>query len=202
MNNISLKCPSCNEIKTHENLEHLIKWNSQHKSTYILSPIESAKQGFLQWACDECIKEKKAIQGKPEKQYINGITHPFFAYYNKERKCSSCGDKFIFTKKQQQYWYEELKFITWSDAKDCENCRKKKRNSKEINTKISNLIQNLEPDNLNHIEKLVQLYLEIDKREKAKYFLAIGRKNVKDNDEAKKRLERIKEKITAHQKND
>ena len=199
---ILLRCPCCKEIRSYDNFKHLIEWHSQYKSAYILSPVESAEQGFLQWACDKCMKEKRAIEGKPEKQSVKGITQPLFAYYNQERKCANCGDKFIFTKEEQQYWYEELKFTTWSDAKDCKKCRKESRKIKERNTKISNLIKDLKPDNLNQIEILIQLYLEINKIEKAKYFLAVGRKNVKDknNNETKERLERIEEKIAAHTK--
>lgn len=200
IDNISLRCPCCNEIRKYGNLENLRKWHSQHQSPWILTPIESAEQGFLQWSCDTCLKDGKAIIGRPEKQNVNGITHPYFTYYDQQRKCSTCGIEFNFSKEEQQYWYEELKFITWSEAKDCKDCRKAKREPKERNIKISNLIKNLEPSNLNQIEELVGLYLEIGKVEKAKYFLAIGKKNNKDkiSNELKERLDRIKRKITTH----
>lgn len=200
INDISLRCPCCNEIRKYGNLGHLKKWHSQHQSPWILTPIESAEQGFLQWACDKCIEDNKAIVGRPDKQNVIGITHPYFVYYDQERTCSTCGINFIFSKEEQQYWYEELNFITWSEAKDCKDCRKAKREPKQRNTKISTLIKNLEPSDLNQIEELVGLYLEINKVEKAKYFLAIGKKNTKDNinNETNERLDRLKEKITTH----
>lgn len=200
LNDVAIECPCCNEIRRYGHLEHLRKWHVQHDNPGILSPIESAESGFLQWACDECIKKRKAIVGKPDRQNVIGITHPYLAYYDQQRTCSTCGIAFTFSKEEQQHWYEELKFVTWSDAKDCKDCRKTKRGEKERNKRIAELLQELQPEDLDRIEELVQLYLEIDHVEKAKYFLAITRKHVRKSEDAevKAKWNRLREKILSH----
>jgi len=198
LNSLELKCPCCNATRRYGNLDQLRKGNAQHQSTRLLSPVAAAKNGFLHWACDNCIKKKKAIIGRPDQQNVIGTTLPFFAYYDQHLTCSTCKTAFTFTKEEQQYWYEDLKFITWSTPIDCKACRKAKRLPKKQNTKLSDLIKKLEPDNLNQIEDLIHLCLEMHKVEKAKYFFAMGKKHNKEKNskETKERLQKIKENIT------
>lgn len=137
--------------------------------------------------------------GEPEQQNWGGFTYPYFAYYDQQKVCVTCRQYFVFSKEEQQYWYEQLKFFVCSEAKDCPKCRKDKRIPRVRNTKISSLVKNLEKDNIDQVEQLIDLYLEIDKVDKAKYYLAIVRKNLdKTNNEITVRLNKVKEKITTH----
>ncbi|WP_299611175.1 zinc-ribbon domain containing protein [uncultured Aquimarina sp.] len=196
----TLTCPCCRKKRQLKEFEQLEKLNKQYVFDYLISVFESAKYGYLQWACDDCLKRGIAINGKPEKQNWGGFTYPYFAFYDQEKKCSTCEQDFIFTKQEQIYWYEQLKFIVWSKPKDCASCRKEKREPKSRNTKISNLVKNLEKDNIDQVEELIDLYLDINKVEKAKYYLALIRKNLKKeiNVVLEQRLIKIKEKITMH----
>src|SRR5688572_16280721 len=131
-----LKCPCCHERRRYGEFQHLYLHNYQFKRSGVASLLEGAINSYedTYWACDICLDKKRAIPGKPELQNVIGFVHPFVAYYDRERKCVSCGVKFIFSKEEQQYWYEELKFITWSVPKNCPGCRKEQRKPRVRNT--------------------------------------------------------------------
>lgn len=186
-------CPCCKRYRNKSHVTSLIHWHRQHKFFHLISIIGAARQELLNWACDECLSKKIAIQGNPENQNWGGFAYPFFAYYDQEKICETCKTKFIFSKEEQKYWYEGLKFIVWSTPKNCLTCRKAIREPKEMNKILSELIKNLQPDNIDQLESIIDIYLKLDKIEKAKYYFSIVRKNIKP--EMQKRLETIKQKI-------
>lgn len=46
-------------------------------------------------------------------------------------KCVDCGTEFLFSAKEQHFWYEERRFYVDSYPKRCPDCRKKERARKE-----------------------------------------------------------------------
>jgi hypothetical protein len=46
--------------------------------------------------------------------------------------CGQCGDAFVFTANEQQYWYEELGFWIESIARNCAKCRHELRTLKAL----------------------------------------------------------------------
>ena len=42
-------------------------------------------------------------------------------------KCADCGAEFLFSAKEQHFWYEERRFYVDSYPKRCPDCRKKER---------------------------------------------------------------------------
>jgi hypothetical protein len=188
-----LVCPVCITAPSKKKLSKLEKWNSQLVHLRILA---AAHNLYADWACDNCFKEKLAIEGNPLIQNY-GIGLPFLAYYDKEKKCNTCGEHFIFRKEEQQFWYEELQFIIWSEPKNCSKCRKEKRAPYEINTEISNLVRDINTNNLGQLEKVIELYLQINKVEKAKYYFSFVKKLVKGTNDNSlvERVRLVKEKI-------
>lgn len=90
------------------------------------------KTNHFQWACDHCIDNNIAIEAKIEKQtFCNNP--PYLAYVDIDKICQTCDSKFKFTKEEQKYWYEELKFWVQSTPKNCKECRKVIR-KKNLNT--------------------------------------------------------------------
>ncbi len=82
-----------------------------------------------QWACDACLQNGKAIMAEPDQQQY--VDHPpFLAYFDLQKKCETCGQDYIFSGKEQQYWYETLKFWVQSKPIACAECRRKKREEK------------------------------------------------------------------------
>lgn len=178
----------------------LNKFNKQYRYKHMITVLKSAKEGHLQWACDRCLKKKLALRGHPRLQNWGGFAYPYFAFYDQHKVCTTCHLDFAFKKEEQEYWYEKMQFIVWSFPKDCAACRKQNRAPKVRNTKISHLVKNLQKDNIEQVEQLIELYLEIDKIEKAKYYLALVRKNsdYSNNSDLRLRLESIKERISIH----
>ena len=183
--------PCCQLTRRYGNLKNLRAWNEAfYKHSSIVSDVES---GFINWACDTCIKKGDAIIGKPDKQDLGAFGPTSFAYFDKILNCSACRKDFTFSKEEQQFWYESLGFIVYSKPKHCNNCRKRKRVPKLRNTRISNLVRTLNKHDFDQIESLVLLYLQIKKLEKAKYYLALGKKSFHrtKNYKVKRRLEEL-----------
>jgi hypothetical protein len=94
--------------------------------------VEAANSGRLQWACKWCLQEGRALRGDPGKQQFCDYP-PYFAYYDIDLPCTDCGETFVFSGKEQQYWYEHLKFWVQSRPKQCVDCRRKRRQKAAIN---------------------------------------------------------------------
>lgn len=92
--------------------------------------VEQAAHGKLQWACRYCLKSGRAIEANPVVQKF--CDHPpYLAYFDVPLSCEDCGSKFVFEAKEQQFWYEELKFWVQSRPKQCAACRKIRRTRKQ-----------------------------------------------------------------------
>lgn len=88
--------------------------------------LEAAASGRLQWACHRCLKDGQAIRGCPAVQTFSDY-EPYFAYFDVELRCEDCEQKFVFTGREQQFWYEQLKFWVQSRPKQCVSCRRARR---------------------------------------------------------------------------
>lgn len=176
-------------------MHHLEKWQKQYGFELHEKRLENPETSSIFWACDRCLKKERAFMANPTKQNTGAFSYPFFVYFDREKRCEDCQTNFVFSKEEQQFWYEGLGFSIFSNAKRCLACRRKRRNSAK--QQISNLIPRLNPKNLDDVEKLVSLYLEIGNVEKAKYYLAMARKAVATSKTDKKleRLMAIKEMI-------
>ena len=81
---------------------------------------------------------KGAVAGDPTRQNFCPLCHvPYYYYVDKERMCVQCGKSFIFSAKEQKYWYESLKFYLDSVAIRCLSCRKQRRSEKALAAQIS-----------------------------------------------------------------
>ena len=92
--------------------------------------VEVAQTGRLQWACNLCLKNGKAIKANPAIQTFCDW-EPYFAYFDVELRCEDCQQQFVFSPKEQQFWYENLKFWVQSRPKQCVSCRRARRQTKE-----------------------------------------------------------------------
>ena len=55
---------------------------------------------------------------------------PLFWYQDQSRVCIGCGAAFVFTKEQQQTWYEEYGIPIYAYASRCTSCRRTLRQAK------------------------------------------------------------------------
>ncbi len=149
--------------------------------------------------CDHCIMSQKAILANASKQTSFGMKGAFFAYIDENHKCSTCREPFVFTKEEQQHWYETLQIETDVEVKNCPPCRKKIRKQKASATKFTRLMENLDEQDTDQLTLVVDGFLERNNVPKAKFYLSKVRK-IKGFKESKKLQDvyaALKEKIEA-----
>lgn len=88
--------------------------------------VDAAESGRLQRACNRCLKDGKAIRGCPAVQTFCDY-EPYFAYFEIELRCEDCEQKFVFSAREQRFWYEQRKFWVQSRPKQCVSCRRIRR---------------------------------------------------------------------------
>ncbi|MEM7182847.1 MAG: zinc-ribbon domain containing protein [Spirochaetota bacterium] len=193
-----LYCPCCQKDVDREKYTQLVKLEEivVNKEAHPWRPqlgwaVAAAQSRNLQWACDPCLKGGVAKAGRPWLQLFCDL-NPYFAYTDKTIPCVTCKQDFIFSKAEQIHWYEKLQFWVQSVPKNCPTCRKKIRQDKNRNTEISEIVQHIKEDlqavSVEKILQLVELYVEIDKIDKAKYYLSLARKKAKQVGEAEVQL--------------
>ncbi len=88
--------------------------------------VDQARAGKLQWACVRCFEAGRALEGHPALQtWCDNL--PYFAFIDVQLRCKDCGSQFVFGAKEQQFWYETLKFWVQSRPKQCIQCRRARR---------------------------------------------------------------------------
>jgi hypothetical protein len=118
---------------------------------------------------------------------------PFrYAYFDQNRRCSLCDKDFVFSSSEQQYWYETLRFYPASEPNECADCRRKLRFTSSRTTKLSRLLPQFESGDSTHIEEIVKLYLELDKVQSAKHFLARAQKRFNKDSKALARIRKLR----------
>lgn len=170
-------CPSCksevgkNGVKQAKVME-AVHWGKRRIDGWFMNLRESNS-----WACDECLIDGKAIEGNPLKQN-HAYNNPHLAYFNKGLVCDRCGDHFVFSKTEQQFWYEELQIWVFVNPKNCLTCRKEIRKGKDLNTELSELLA--DKDNLDRekLSRIIEIYAEMENADKMKYYQAQLRKLV------------------------
>jgi|SRR5882724_5183574 len=61
-------------------------------------------------------------------------------YIDATFRCEACGSKFVFTAKEQRFWYEDRRFYVDSQPRRCPACRKKERRMKLLKQQYDSLI--------------------------------------------------------------
>ncbi|MEI6949841.1 zinc-ribbon domain containing protein [Paraflavisolibacter sp. H34] len=132
--------------------------------------------GEYQWACDGCLQSGRAIIADPDKQRYCDFD-PCLAYFDIRQVCPDCGEDFLFSKEEQKFWYEELRFWVQSKPKYCPDCRKMKRQQKNLNKELSDILSHKENLSIKDLERLSALYSAISRPDKAKHYQNLALKN-------------------------
>lgn len=134
MKDEKIKCPCCKENRSAVKDTPLLAVEAElkhHNATPWWGKtegwsIKKAKSEELQWACHSCLKSGRAITARTWLQKF--CDHcPYFAYFDVSLPCEDCQNAFIFSAKEQQYWYEVLEFWVQSRPKQCVACRRIRR---------------------------------------------------------------------------
>lgn len=135
----------------------------------------------FEWACDDCLRTKKAILANPGAQET--AFDPHLAYADTQLKCSECETSFRFTKEEKQVWYENYKLPIHAEPGNCLDCRRKIKQHKADNKTVSEILRKTESElSQEEIETLLEIYAAWDKPEKVKYFEAVLNKRIRQKD--------------------
>ncbi|MBD0404087.1 zinc-ribbon domain containing protein [Flammeovirga sp. EKP202] len=175
-----LICPCCKEQKLEKDLIHLLKWRKQYSFPYLglNDELDLDDEEKVRWACDACIKTKRAILAQPKKQDYS--CYPYFVYFDIKRNCNSCNREYIYTKEEQFFWYEELGNNYWSRANNCWECRRIKREEKNKNIRLSKLLETPIENDISSLTEVIEIYLNLGKYDKAKFYMSKFRKLAKN----------------------
>ena len=153
-------------VKSHDDFR--IPKPLYHKTT-IAEMWPKVPVGF-RWSCDACVIQKKAIAARPLLQnYNTQWDMPSLMYFDKGTTCKTCKGDFVFTKEEQQFWYEKLRFIIYSFPKECPKCRKHKRAMIAQNNRLMELTA-IEDKTAVQLKELTEIYHEIGSEEKARMY--------------------------------
>lgn len=153
--------------------------------------VDAARQGRLQWACSLCIKQSKGILAQPWNEKFCDY-EPYFAYFDRIMNCEGCGKQFTFTAKEQQYWYEKLKFWVQSHPKHCVECRRKRRNYKQAQRELKLAMRELDERNPSQMLRIAQLHILLGNKDSARIFLNKAKKYLKTSEQ----LEEIQKQLS------
>ncbi len=132
---VLLTCPCCQQKRDAIKETPLTKLEDQTRSEKPLWwmeagwSIEYAAKDKLRCACSACLKKGRALDAHPWAQNFV-IGEPYFAFYDAHEHCVDCKQPFVFSAKEQQFWYEELQFLVQVWPKCCLDCRYKRRERK------------------------------------------------------------------------
>jgi Probable zinc-ribbon domain len=151
--------------------------------------ITAARNKWLSWACEACIKAGRALEAKPWLQSY-GYNSPQFAYLDETKTCSDCGNEFVFAATEQAFWYETLEFLIYSKPKQCVSCRHKRRKIKQANLEIAEVLGSFE-GSIPELLQLTDLYTQLGNPAKSLEFLRRAKNKSRDEVEKQVLLERI-----------
>ena len=137
---------------------------------------------LYRWACDHCLKAGRALLGNPAKQFYTfrfpwDAASPYLAYIDQKRKCQKCATHFVFSKEEQQHWYETLRFVVYARPVNCAPCRKTLREARGLHKELSDLLRDGRPEDGPTLERIADIYEVMGKVEKMKAYRTYARKS-------------------------
>jgi Probable zinc-ribbon domain len=163
-------CPCCRQTRTMRQTASPLRIErlaaAQNPGVWgRLEPGWSVKYASrLVWACDDCLSSGRALEAKPWLQTY-GLGFPDFAYVDKTRTCEDCKTEFVFSASEQAYWYESLKFVSYSVPKQCPDCRRKRRKDKRAHLELGRIHAQFS-GSVSELIQLAELYVELGNIEK------------------------------------
>lgn len=195
----SLTCPCCGKPRAENALTSLLRQEGElahhGRSPNFATPpgwtVEYARsRPFFVWACDACLRAGRAAVAKPWLQ-VFCCSPPRFAYFDRPKKCRVCRTPFVFTRREQQLWFEEYKLSVDAEPIVCPRCRRAKQNWAAANAALADALHALDPRNAEQLVRIANLYLAIGSARKAAEMLRRAKNLADDPDEVARLLERI-----------
>lgn len=173
-----VECPCCKLLKGQHEMRVLIyQLNTSKRLTFrdeevsvdfdfVCAIAESSRK---KWACDKCVKSGKAIVSNHTKMNFS-VMPRYYAYFDEKKHCYKCKKDYIFSLREQQYWFETLSFWHEAHPSECPTCRKSIRYQKNLVKELSNLLKNLDEENPDQLKRIAEIYKEMGNTEKEKHY--------------------------------
>ena len=176
------KCPCCSQGRYKTELttvlpmmEEIFKREFPHEYKENRKDIiHTFKNADFLWACDACFENSKAIKSIPAVIETSG--YPPLAYFDSQKECSTCKTSFVFSKEEQKFWYENLKFTIHSTAKNCVSCRETIRNQKHDNLRLAQLLKRHDSLSLSELKEIIAIYKKLGNEEKMNRYINLANK--------------------------
>ena len=129
-----------------------------------------SSQNYEYWDYDPDYKPSLpagAVRGNIKSQSFCRMCHvPRYFFVDEDKTCVQCGQAFVFSAKEQKFWYESLKFHFDSTAIRCPKCRKLRRSLKALNSQLELTKKKLhrEPNNPSLLLSLAQTIVAFHQR--------------------------------------
>jgi len=175
-----LVCPICKkEVHVEQTrLQQINLWLTNHFNFPADYYVKEAKaKRFNDWGCRSCEADGKAVFPDYSKQNY-GYGGPILMYIEKDLNCETCRKEFTFTAKEQNFWYEDLHFNYCAFPKNCAPCRKKIREPRILNTKLSELL-NSKDESPEKLTAIADIYTKLGIQTKADIFYARAKNKLK-----------------------
>jgi hypothetical protein len=167
----TVKCPVCekNILIAQTSIPLVKDWYHKNWGSVDMEDLVRHRN-FKDWCCLDCLKNGKAILPNYDKQYY-GMGGPLMLYTDKNFNCYTCKQDFVFSAKEQQHWFEDLRFLNYVYPKNCLSCRRKIRAVKLAHKQLAELLkeEKKSPEQLLTISKL---YEELGIEQKAANYAA------------------------------
>lgn len=177
-----LKCPCCGELRPESECCVFISQIARDVPNKYYGTLDGdiignlywldVQKNKIDWACDVCLQQKRALRGKPKRQLFCDFA-PHFSYSDKQVICRDCGTTFQFSKEEQAHYYEKLVFWVQAERVRCDACQALQRMRK----RLSHLLTNPDYTDLEQVKEIIAIRLKLKQYQQAKQFLAVGRKN-------------------------
>lgn len=197
-----MACPCCQQVR---NTHHLLALEQRVRAVdpWKRPPgwsIEAAAAGQLQWACIQCLQQERACAAKPWVQTFCDFM-PYFAYFDRAMICKDCGERFVFSAREQQHWYETLHFWVQSQPTRCATCRRRRRQEKQAQAELQTELDRQDSNDAEHLLRIAELYRQIGSSAKAREYLGRARNRAasdKQQREIEQQIEALRDRGLPH----
>ncbi|MBK9451195.1 MAG: zinc-ribbon domain containing protein [Bacteroidetes bacterium] len=176
-------CPLCGE---HRALADTClgsrSFEAYHKACWGRKPdvanVELWNERWRDWACTICIQAGRAIVANYRLQTsLDAFPPAMVVYRDAVRKCADCRQDYVFTAQEQRLWYEEWRIPMEAEPRACTECRKKRRQGREVSIAVQALKDRAKTaQSLEAMQALVSFYKAHDKPTQADYWSRLARK--------------------------
>ena len=178
----TVRCTSCDRRRGSNDLELLKAWVCTHfHYDDSVDIVQFARDTYIKWVCDPCLKSGKALRANIQRERPDGGTYTVlcYVYVDIHQHCLACKSEFVFSQKEQRFWYEELDPPIKGGKSYCNACRKevkaaqiKKKAANAEKAELGHLISNLDPTDVQQLEAIINIFVKWENVEKARFYLS------------------------------